>query len=260
MSGQDVLARASQALCEQASAPSPDASRTRTLVMLKASRRERRSRRLVMLSPIAAVLGISTAWASTHDEELVWKQVEGLLGAIHARVELPVRKGAAGVPAPSVPADMVQPAAAIAVQAPELQVDELPLAPATSSPRVQEPGPGSRHDLVAPVLQGSAPAPQNDAPAASDRLEDEGASLYAAAHHAHFVERDPGKALRAWDAFLAAAPESPLAPEARYNRALALVRLDRRAAARRALEPFARGVYGSYRTREARALIDALGP
>jgi len=45
--------------------------------------------------------------------------------------------------------------------------------------------------------------------------------------------------------------------EARYNRAICLVRLGRRAGARAALAPFASGAYGGYRQEDARALLDA---
>src|SRR5690606_9995452 len=58
---------------------------------------------------------------------------------------------------------------------------------------------------------------------------------YRAAHETHFVARDWSRALRAWDDYLAAYPKGRFAPEARYNRALALVRLGRRDEAREAL-------------------------
>jgi hypothetical protein len=108
-------------------------------------------------------------------------------------------------------------------------------------------------DEAAPADDATDEAPLAPAPPAIDA-----GVLYAQAHRAHFVDRDPAAALRAWDVYLAAAPDGPLAPEARYNRALALVRLGRRAEAREALAPFAAGAYGGYRAAEARALIDAL--
>ncbi len=95
-------------------------------------------------------------------------------------------------------------------------------------------------------------------PAESDA--DDHARLYAEAHRAHFVDGDPASALRAWNAYLAAAPEGAFVPEARYNRALTLVRLGRLDEARQALEPFARGMYGGYRAREATALLNATAP
>ena len=47
--------------------------------------------------------------------------------------------------------------------------------------------------------------------------------------------------------------------EARYNRALCLVRLGRAAEARAALQPFADGTLAHYRADEARALVQSLG-
>ena len=82
----------------------------------------------------------------------------------------------------------------------------------------------------------------------------------ACAHAAHFVDHDPARALAAWDAYLRAAPNGEFAPEARYNRALSLVRLGRTAEAQSALEPFATGAYGNYRKTEASALLERLAP
>jgi hypothetical protein len=82
--------------------------------------------------------------------------------------------------------------------------------------------------------------------------------LYRAAHRAHFQEHDSARALTAWNEYLRAAPNGSFAMEARYNRALCLVRLSRAAEARSALEPFAKGQYGGYRQADAQKLIDAL--
>jgi hypothetical protein len=82
--------------------------------------------------------------------------------------------------------------------------------------------------------------------------------LFADAQRAHFVARDPEAALRGWNAYLAAYPNGRFALEARYNRALTLVRLGRGAEARAALTPFAGGATGGYRQQEARALLDVV--
>ncbi|MGH7438480.1 MAG: tetratricopeptide repeat protein, partial [Polyangiaceae bacterium] len=103
--------------------------------------------------------------------------------------------------------------------------------------------------------QAAVPAPS---PAASTDAGDEDSRLYAVAHQAHFVARDPDVALRAWDAYLAAYPSGRFALEARFNRALTLVRLGRLDEARTALTPFASGEAGGYRQREARELLDAM--
>lgn len=83
---------------------------------------------------------------------------------------------------------------------------------------------------------------------------------YREAHALHFDAREPARALDAWERYLRAYPNGRFAVEARYNRALCLVRLDRRDDARAALRPFADGSHGAYREREARALIEALAP
>jgi hypothetical protein len=82
--------------------------------------------------------------------------------------------------------------------------------------------------------------------------------LYREAHRSHFVERDYAAALIAWDRYLGVASGAPLGVEARYNRALCLVRLGRYREAREALVAIARGEQGAYRQREARALLSRL--
>jgi hypothetical protein len=84
------------------------------------------------------------------------------------------------------------------------------------------------------------------------------AALFAEAHRAHFEERDPKRALEAWDRYLALFRDGRFAPEARYNRALTLARLGRKVEAADALRPFANGAYGDYHRADARSLIDAL--
>ncbi len=83
-------------------------------------------------------------------------------------------------------------------------------------------------------------------------------SAYARAHQAHFVDRDPSAALVAWDRYLEDYPNGRLALEARYDRALTLVRLGRMDEARIALAPFADAPVGDYRQREARLLVEAI--
>jgi hypothetical protein len=83
--------------------------------------------------------------------------------------------------------------------------------------------------------------------------------LYRRAHELHFRNADRAAALAAWDAYLAAEPHGRFSVEARFNRALVLVRLGRYAEALAALEPYARGeVEGGYRRSEAAALVDRL--
>ncbi len=85
------------------------------------------------------------------------------------------------------------------------------------------------------------------------------ARAYARAHQAHFAEDAPARALDAWDAYLAAFPHGAFAPEAAYNRAICLVRLERRTDAARALRRIAAAPPGGYRREEALRLLDWLG-
>jgi hypothetical protein len=131
--------------------------------------------------------------------------------------------------------------------------------PATHRPEraAQAPGAGAQG-----VALSAAPASRADveAPAETDRPRSAAPKraaheLYLVAHRLHFGGASPDAAVRAWDAFLRAAPRDSFAPEARYNRAIALLKLGRFEAALAALEPFACSAPGAYRQREARELI-----
>lgn len=104
-------------------------------------------------------------------------------------------------------------------------------------------------DEVEPV-QPTEPPPSAAKTPAPESAE---LALFRRAQALH-LERD-ARAIEAWDAYLRVAPSSALAPEARYNRALGLVRANRFAEAKRALLPFAEGKYGAYRREEAQALL-----
>jgi TolA-binding protein len=144
--------------------------------------------------------------------------------------------GAAARPAPPAPEPVPAPAAAEP-------------APVVAEPQVAEPA------KVAPSA--SAVAAPAAAASASAAFQDTDGDLYRLAHEAHFTSHDYGRALAGWDAYLRAAPGGRLATEARYNRAICLLRLGREAEARRALEPFASGFMG-YRQTEARQLLQEL--
>ena len=119
-----------------------------------------------------------------------------------------------------------------------------PSAGSGSSARVRS------HPLVVipPVV-----APGNDAPASGP--SDAQADAYGRAHRAHFDESAPERALAAWDDYLRRYPRGAFEPEARFNRAICLVRLRRFAEAERALRTFAEGRFGNYRLSEAEQLL-----
>jgi hypothetical protein len=136
--------------------------------------------------------------------------------------------------------------------------DPTPSASTTPEP---EPPPVPSTIATAPLhvpAPSAKPAPIAPVATTTASANDPHAALFADAHRIHFVEKDPARAIAAWDAYLAAAPHGRFAPEARYNRALALVRLGRHAEAKKELEAFANGSFGAYRREEARALLDAL--
>ena len=90
------------------------------------------------------------------------------------------------------------------------------------------------------------------------RSADAATSAYEAAHRAHFLDRDWPRSLDLWTRYLRLAPQGQLAPEAHFNRAICLIHLDRLDEATAALQPFAIGLLGTYRQREARQLLDTI--
>lgn len=236
-------------------ADAPAVAATRARVLARASEARRRRRRVLrLLLPIAAVLVLSTAWASTRG--LTAASWLGKRSAADAtQVEARATGGPAVVaspPALAVPTASAAPAPSddVAPPIPVVPVEQLaPAQPPASAPRA---APRAAVRAPAAAAPTAAPAATDDPAAAQD------VALYAAAHRAHFVDHDWAAALHAWDAYLAAEPGGRFVLEARYNRAIALVRLGRTAEARRALEPFARGPSGGYRAQEARDILDAL--
>lgn len=104
---------------------------------------------------------------------------------------------------------------------------------------------------------GAEPATPPSPPQATHRAAQAIDALYVTAHRLHF-RGAPSAALAAWDAYLATGPRGPRALEASYQRALTLSRLGRRDEAVAALLPFARGMRGGFRQREAALLIERL--
>jgi len=108
---------------------------------------------------------------------------------------------------------------------------------------------------VAPVQ--TAPHVTTPRPTAGDS-ERRALRAYREAERLQFDDKDYARALDAWDRYVPLAGKSPLLVDAKWQRAVCLVRLDRRDEARAALEPFARGELGAYRRDEAQALLGAL--
>jgi hypothetical protein len=272
---EDLLSRATRAA--RATTPPDDergsATRARVMASLHKGRIRRRTQ-LALILPIAATFAAATALGASGGRFGHWVQIiEQVLE--HPSSAPTSRASTSAAPTPAGP----HPVAAEPVAAP-LAADPPPAVP---SPIVAVP-PASPHSTTddAPAVV-AEPPPAHDAPrvhahdapphranpaaapatassmADADSETSPAGALYRAAHHAHFVSHDAGAALRGWDAYLAAAPHGRFELEARYNRALCLLRLGKTAEARDALAPFAEGRYGDYRRKEAGALLERLG-
>ena len=245
----DPLARATRALRDKYDATARDegdpATRDRVIERAVRDGRERRIGRLVLL-PIAATFVLFATWAA-------------------ATGRLPTFLGGKAPNEPTLPVATAATTAATTAPSPRasaLVADEREPAPAATEITAPRASVAIVHERAAPSASGArVPSAPSVAAAASHEPhvpspEDE---LYAAAHSAHFGERDFGRALAAWDAYLAKAPAGRFAPEARYNRALCLARLGRTVEAKAALAPFASGAMGGYRRDEASKLLERLG-
>jgi hypothetical protein len=243
----DLLERAARALREETEADSQgnQFARARVLASLHHARL-RRHKRFVFMAPFGLVFAAASAWgmASGRAPELA-RQIGEALGLLGGRAPQ-AAPAHAPAPSPAAPPETkaLEPAPS-AEPEPELGAPEP--TPAAPVARRVSPRPAQRAPAPRPHPTGDLPPPG-----------DPGHELYRAAHQAHFVERDPARALRGWDAYLAQARGGRFALEARYNRALCLIRLGRRAEAKRALEAFARGDFGTYRQGESARLLEAL--
>jgi len=250
----DALVRAARALREATNGTSSEAPSTRARILVIAVRRKRRRRFAVVVAlPIAAAFVLSTAWAA----------VTGRIPHVLARrwaAPPPVEHGVSTGGTPGLSGAATGAIVSEGPTADRARAEAVALDPKSADPQtpsaqttaatMDRPGlPAARVDATPP----SRPPRTN-----SDAKANAETALYGEAHRTHFLGHDPNATLRAWDAYLAAYPEGRFAPEARYNRALTLVRLGERTKARAALAPFAEGPPGSYRQHEARALLDAM--
>jgi TolA-binding protein len=237
------LDEAFRAVREQTAEPRNSGMATRRAMLAQVQARERNRARLVsVFVPLAALLVISVAWAAAS-------------GRLTRRV---MPSSVPGVAAPSAHNDQASALPDPLRPLPSSSAS-LPIAPLSSVENR-----ASTAARNAPLTTGAPPEHLAVPPAAASRSSAElrvsprEQALYETAHQAHFAARAPAAALPAWDAYLAEFPDGRFALEARYNRAICLVRLGRHDAARAALQPFANGEAGGYRQQDAIALLDAL--
>jgi hypothetical protein len=218
--------------------------------------RRRSLRRLSFALPLVAVLAASAAFAASRPalRAAIRASFQTLLGQAAAPSQAPPQHRARRGVAPSASAQAATPAASVKAEPdlaaqPPIAIDALPLAPRAGSSSGAE-------------LHG-APRPAGAAAAASAKAEpsegDAELGAYRSAHRLHFDGAGPAAALAAWDRYLADFPAGSFADDARFNRALCLIRLGRLADARSALTPFAAAPSGSYRQTEAASLLQGLG-
>jgi hypothetical protein len=235
----DLLEEAVSALREDGESDDAQHRFTRARVMASLHQGTvKRRTRLAFVLPIAATFIATSAWGVSSGRAIVW------LEEIRTVFGFPSEPK----PPPEAPKAKAPSRAPRALEAkPQRPVEEVAAIP---------PPPPVAEEIEKPAPE-RVPVPASAAPDAGLDAELE---LYRTAHRAHFTERDSEAALAGWDAYLAKAPKGRFVLEARYNRALCLVRLERKAEARKALEPFARGAFGDYRKREASELLEVLGP
>jgi TolA-binding protein len=254
----DLLEQAKRALSESGH-EQRGARFTRERLMASLHERKRRGKsRFAVLLPLAAIFVGSTAFAAATGQ---------LSGVVSSALSI------IGMEAATVaPAEQARPRALRAGKAAALPSGVRPAPPDPKPAEVsrdsvaQSEKPGGASDQVNPVenlVGGSVASRQHaalaPAPALAPSAEDDGHAIYRRAHAAHFREGDVGAALEAYGEYLAGHPAGRFSVDARYNRALCLVRLGRVAEARETLEKFANGAYGGYRQADAQRLLGALG-
>lgn len=238
----DVAARLTR---EQYSGESAREQTTERLLRSGSRARPRRSWPLLLL-PLFAVLGGSLAWGAELQTSLNWA-AQRALALFASHDEAPPAQHSALAQAALSEQHAAQSAAP--------PVEAVPTSPALtgsvtaeSEPEVRTAPPRQRPPVTISEPAASVSA-EPIAPAPPNTTTD--LELYRSAHEAHFVRRDWAAALAGWDRYLAEVSKGRFAPEARFNRAVALAELGRNEAAIAAFEPFARGDYGGYHQAEA---------
>ena len=268
-----------------------DAASGRRRLLRAVERRESRRKLSIAAAVAIALVGTnSTTWAwSTGRLEPIAELFEGE-GAAAAPEQAPI----AHAPRPGMGSTPTRAPAVLPARTPDEPVTEGTMTEGTVSPRTVTASPpevvvadarptggptGTPRRTASAVEEARQAQPSNEADprtglpsseadalaAALAELEgtdaprdDADRRAFADAHRAHFGGGPPSAALDAWDRYLARFPAGRFVPEARFNRAVTLLRLRRDEEARAALRPFADGAYEGVRAREAGALLRAI--
>lgn len=243
---------------EDGSTAFPEATRARVIRSL-AERRPRRAKWWAIGIPALALFAGSTAFAAASGRLDAIVQRAGVVlgivaehqpGAPVAATKLGKRRGPTSASSQHATA-----AASLAASAP---IAEPPAAMPALSP--SEPLPESGIAQQSPLNSSASQAAPLSDPQLQLRHQEEAAALaaYQQAHTAHFGRGDCAAALAAYASYLAHYPRGRFVMEAKYNRALCLLKTGQLPEGRAALLPFAEGTFGNYRQTQARALLDAL--
>jgi hypothetical protein len=266
----DILAAATAALRTESDRDAGMAAEaTRFRLRRSLAERTRTRRRASVIGVVFAILfGSTVTWAwSTGRVQSAWRAATG-------PAPTPVAESVAIAPLPArARANVVAPPARVEIAppveiAPAIETGVVAVAPTAVEPVTpRAPVKPRRVEPAAPVVEDVIPPPTQPPvtaitpiepaePAQSPEIE----ALYRTAHELHFRGGDAAKALAAWDAYLAAEPSGRFLVEAKYNRAIVLVKLKRYDEAKSALGPFARGEVkpSGYRQAEAKALLDRI--
>ena len=247
---QDVLKQATKALSESGHEQQGGRYTRERLMASLHDRRRRSNTRFAVLLPMAAIFVGSTAFAA------VTGRLETLVVAALDVVGLaPNTASWSGrTPAPTGPRATAAGRGAVAPPA------EAPVPPSAQPEPEPEPEsvPSTETRIEAPSTNDKRGALEGRSSVRAGESEDDAHEVYRRAHAAHFKSHDLSQALRGYEAYLAQQPSGRFAVDARYNRALCLVRLGRQAEAQPELERFARGSYGGYRQVDAQRLLAAL--
>lgn len=255
----DRLEDALSAFRSEHDRPRGDAQATRRRLLRSAQQKETRRKLSIAASLVVALLAtnsVTWAWSTGRLDEMLGRSPESDEAPVEARSMEPLRDP---LPPENVPAEeavAAAPADPLPTVAPRVATARRERAPSVEAPR---------EAIV--VLEASdevAPEPDDSLSAALEELEpppravDADRAAFAEAHRLHFGGGSPAAALSAWDGYLMRFAGGRFVPEARFNRAVILLRLRRDAEARESLRPFAQGAYEGLRTREAQDLLDAL--
>lgn len=262
--GDQLLDDAIAALRDTAPADDVVVDATRRRLAEATARRPRRRWRLRLPIIGGTLAGATLAWAAATDRLAPALERVG--------VPTPTTPLVSSAPGPGLSARAAAtPPPTTAVAAPTLVTPAPPASPAAPEASASPPATASPTRSAAPTHAPRPPRPAPSAPSPSVATATPPATVdadpasadlaaYRHAHRLHFAGGAATERLAAWDRYLADHPAGAFAIEARYNRALVLIQLERRAEAAAALAPFAAGaIADGYRQREATSLRAALG-